>query len=306
MWTISSTTGLLIAAVCGVSAVPSHAQQREKPASDARPDRTRAPSSSKRPGPATRSEPTAANPARVDIDELAENPSRYAGKTVRVQGEIEELIAPRVLTLDEDSLIATSDVLVILPRAAAAIDDDSEVVVQGTVHQPPRARVERDYGSLNADTTWLGRFDHKPIIVATSLRTLKGADLLVSADASEKERMEAKLTAVEAGAIARAPDRFVGRLMAVKGEIEDVFSHYMFTLDEDELLSGPDVFVITRHPASAIVDGADVRVNGVLQRFNWEQLRSDYSFLGLDEERIRQLEGRPVILADGVWRRPSD
>ncbi len=243
-------------------------------------------------------------PSRVDVDELAANPEQYIGKSVRVQGEIEEFVGPRAFTLDEDSFTATEDVLVVLPRATVVLRDDADVIVQGAVHRLTRAQLERDYGWLAADPEWVVRFDQRPIILASVLQSQKGTDLLVGAKANAGKAEEAKAKPVTAkpGEVARSPDKFYGRQVAVQGEIEDVFGTYVFTLDEDALFAGPDVLVITQKPAAAVVDGAEVRVSGTVRPFTWAEIRRDYDFLRLDSDLVVRFENRPVILADSVAR----
>lgn len=248
-----------------------------------------------------------AAPSRVDVDDLAAKPAQFVGKNVRVQGEIEELVGPRAFTLDEDSFAATTDVLVVLPRASAVLRDDAEVVVLGAVQLLTRAELERDYGWLDADPEWVVRFSQRPIIVATALQSKKGADLLATAKANPGgETRKNQVASAKPGDIARSPDKFYGSRVAVKGEIEDVFSAHAFTLDEDALFAGPDVLVITKQPAAAAVDGATVRVTGAVRRFTWAEIRSDYDYLGLDNDLIVELENRPVILADSVSRAAND
>ena len=259
--------------------------------------------SSARTQPAAKVEPRTP-PTRIDLDDLAAEPAQYIGKRVRVQGEIEEFISPRGFTLDEDAFTATTDVLVVLPRASVVLRNDAEVVVQGVVHQLTRAQLERDYGFLGADPDWIVRFEQRPVIMATALQNQKGEDLLVGAKAVEGGKAEKPVSA-KPGAIARTPEKYYGRQLAVNGEIEDVFGSYVFTLDEDALFAGPDVLVITRKPAAAVVDGADVQVSGTLRPFTWTEIRRDYDYLGLDQDLVVRFENRPVILADAVSRTPN-
>lgn len=140
--------------------------------------------------------------------------------------------------------------------------------------------------------------------------SLRIADLLAKAGqatgtsdaAANPEQSKAAPISLSPAAIARTPAQYYGRRVEVGGEIEDVFSNNVFTLDEDALFAGPDVLVITRRPATAVSDGADIRVTGTLRRFSWTEVRDDFDWLELDRDLVVSLENRRVLVADSVAR----
>jgi len=111
------------------------------------------------------------NPVSAGVDDLAEQPDRFIGKTVRVRGDIEEVLGAHAFTLDEDSLSATEDVLVMVPQPAANLGDTAQVTVTGEVMRFVRAQFERDYDGFDLDPELAIRYERRPVIVAESIRS---------------------------------------------------------------------------------------------------------------------------------------
>lgn len=88
------------------------------------------------------------------VADLVSNPDRYAGRTVTVEADVEEVFGPMAFALDEDSPLAggiDNDLLVLSREASKleAIDDqwmDNKVRVTGTVGTMAVVEVEREVG----------------------------------------------------------------------------------------------------------------------------------------------------------------
>jgi hypothetical protein len=134
----------------------------------------------KKPGQEMKAQNTA--PAmNATAGDIAANPANYYGKKVTVKAEVEDVLGTQVFLLDEDRLFAWPDVMVITPALSNAVNEDSMVTVTGTVRQFVDADFRREY-----NWNWWDRLDpdievtfrNRPVIVADSVRTAEGAELV--------------------------------------------------------------------------------------------------------------------------------
>ena len=119
----------------------------------------------------------------ISAGKLAKDAKNYHGKTVTVRAEVEDVLGNNMFTLDEDSLLAGSDVLVLVPRGVAStLARDQKVVVTGKVRPFVEADLDRDFDwfdngklvEVKEKVDWKTR----PVIVAESVRTDTGADIV--------------------------------------------------------------------------------------------------------------------------------
>jgi hypothetical protein len=117
----------------------------------------------------------------VTAGEVADHPDRYYGKTLSVTAEVEDVYNKSVFSLDEDKLWSTGrDVIVVNPRPGEAARDDTEVTVVGPLRRFTMAEFRRDFDYLDWDlrpeiTGWI---EQRPVIVAQSIRTSSGQELV--------------------------------------------------------------------------------------------------------------------------------
>lgn len=119
----------------------------------------------------------------VSAGAIAESPERYVGKAVRVRAEVEDVYGEQAFTLDEDEAFAGPDVLVLIPNGVTEELDDTKVTVRGPVREFTRAGFERDYDWFDGDGVGdadLDDFESRPVIVASSVRTADGKELITS------------------------------------------------------------------------------------------------------------------------------
>ena len=96
----------------------------------------------------------AANTGTVRVADITGNPGQYAGQTVTVVADVEEVHGPMAFSLDEDAPLAggiDNDLLVISSKAGSLsnIDDQwlkNKVRVTGTVAKMTVVEVEREVG----------------------------------------------------------------------------------------------------------------------------------------------------------------
>jgi hypothetical protein len=126
-------------------------------------------------------------PGVISAGKLAKDAKHYYGQTVTVQAEVEDVLGPKMFTLDEDAILAGADVLVLVPRGVTGqLSHDQKVTVSGTVRQYVEADLHRDFDffengkivDVNKKVDWKTR----PVIVATSVRTAAGQDLVQTSD----------------------------------------------------------------------------------------------------------------------------
>jgi hypothetical protein len=219
----------------------------------------------------------------ISAGKLARDAKDYYGKTVTVKAEVENVYDSRSFTLDEDSVFAGPDVLVLVPSGMTAdLRNDQKVMVTGVVRQYVTSELERDFdwfrnGKLVTTKTDVD-FKLRPVLVATSLmvdgrQMMTGGAMATTdhhvhtakmagdhkhdgkmadhkhdgkmADHKHDGKMDRKHDKMlSAGKLARDGKKYYGQSVTVRAEVEDVLDRHSFTLDEDSALTGADVVVL--------------------------------------------------------------
>ena len=176
-------------------------------------------------------------PQTITMAQLDDNPQSLAGKQVKVEAEVQEVLGPRLFTIDEQEWFDfDGDTLVFLHAPfAGLISEDARVTVTGTVQPFVLAEVEREWGVFDLDPGIEVEFRDRPILVATSVKSDEGVELAVSLapppavsdqPAGQAQATGTTGTAGSAGAapitdigqLATATDkRFVGRRVSLAG-----------------------------------------------------------------------------------------
>jgi hypothetical protein len=261
----------------------------------------------------------------ISAGKLASNAKDYYGKTVTVKAEVEDVIDNRTFSLDEDALLAGADVLVIVPAGyAGTLAHDQVVTVTGKVRPFVTAELEKDYhwfkdGALvSRDSKY--DFKTRPVLVATSVRTADGRDLLTGAAmpmTSDEHVQHAKMSGdkhgkmdhgmmMSAGKLAKDSKKYYGQNVTVRAEVEDVLDSHSFTLDEDSILAGPDVVVIV--PAgfdvSRLAHDQVVTVSGKVRQYVTAELEKDYHWFKdgkiYTTSNTVDYKTRPVLIAETI------
>lgn len=134
------------------------------------------------PTPAAESQPagTSGTTASVRLADIAGDPGKYAGQTVTVVADVEEVLGPGAFKLDEDAAVAggvDNDLLVLSKKAGTLADIDDQwtnnrVSVTGKVGKFTVVEVEREIGwdlapELEAEVERVGA-----VLIATSLERM--------------------------------------------------------------------------------------------------------------------------------------
>jgi hypothetical protein len=268
----------------------------------------------------------------ISAGKLAKSPSDYYGKTVTVKAEVEDLLGSNMFTLDEDAILAGPDVLVLVPHGLTSnLSRDQKIIVTGEVRRFVEADLDRDFdfferGKL-VDVKTKVDWDTRPVIVARSIRTAAGAELMKggamtahashsttgAATVSDQDAPMARTGAtaastgvlLSAGRLAKEHKDFYGKTVTIRAEVEDVLGSNWFTLDEDSLLAGPDVLVLVpRGISSQLSHDQKVTVTGEVRPYVEADLDRDFDFFErgklVDIKTKVDWKTRPVIVATSV------
>ena len=264
----------------------------------------------------------------ISAGKLASNAKDYYGKTVTVKAEVEDVIDNRTFSLDEDAILTGADVLVLVPAGyTGTLVHDQVVTVTGKVRPYVTTELEKDYhwfkdgAIVSRDSKY--DFKTRPVLVATSVRTADGRDLLTGAAmpmTSDEHVRHAKMAGdkhatmdhsghgmmLSAGKLAKDGKKYYGQNVTVRAEVEDVLDSHSFTLDEDAVLAGPDVVVIV--PAgfdvSRLAHDQVVTVTGKVRPYVMAELEKDYDWFEngkvfTTNSKI-DYKTRPVLVAETI------
>ncbi|QBQ56491.1 hypothetical protein E3U44_07405 [Nitrosococcus wardiae] len=85
-------------------------------------------------------------PQRVeDVEELLDSITRYKGQTVRVSGEVEEIIDQKAFILESGGLF-NNEIVVLVPQGNLTVMEGIDVTVTGTVRVISLIEIDREYG----------------------------------------------------------------------------------------------------------------------------------------------------------------
>lgn len=119
----------------------------------------------------------------ISASKLAKHASDYYGKPVTVKAKVDNVLGSNMFTLDEDALLAGPDVLVIVPGGLTPVSHDQKVIVAGEVRPYVEPDLDRDFdffqdGKIIKETTKVD-WKTRPVIVARSVRTEDGTELMI-------------------------------------------------------------------------------------------------------------------------------
>lgn len=108
---------------------------------------------------------------KVQLDDLEENPNKYAGRTISVDAEVEEVLGPRLFTIDEPNWgDLDGEILVFMPSALAAlVAENDRVTISGTMRPFMKTELEREWGWLDPRPEIEAEFALRPVLVAERL-----------------------------------------------------------------------------------------------------------------------------------------
>ena len=156
---------------------------------------------------------------QVDIDDVEDHPEQYFGRTLSIDGKVDEVYGPHLFELDQPEWFQQEgDVLVFVPKGSlAAVREDDRVTVTGTLKRFLRSDVIREARWMQVDGILEENLDEVPVLVAT--RIVGGDDdraMVVSADNARTRTSAGVLAPIRDIAILGGGDvALVGRMVAL-------------------------------------------------------------------------------------------
>ncbi len=124
----------------------------------------------------------------IEAGKLARNPEEYYGQLVTVSGEVERVGGRQALLLEDDRLFSGPDVAVITARDLEGVREGERVEVTGFVERMVIADMDRDYSWFDPSSVaeLEVELEQRPVIVAASVRTEQGRELLSEEETPSK------------------------------------------------------------------------------------------------------------------------
>ncbi|MDY7021213.1 MAG: hypothetical protein SWJ54_07610 [Cyanobacteriota bacterium] len=219
----------------------------------------------------------------VTTEEVADETSDYINQTVTIRGDVKEVVGEGSFLMDENQVLGDDDVLIIntsgepitLPEG-----EGTEVQVTGTVQNFVMADVERDY-SLDLDPEIYTEYEQQPVVIAKSIAL-----------------------APDPGDLSQNPEDYYYQRVAVQGEVEEIKSTGLFTIDEEQLFGDEDLLVFTFNPDPRVNENESVTVVGTLRPFVEAEFERDYDLtwdLDVKQTIEAEYENKPVFVADEIY-----
>lgn len=215
---------------------------------------------------------------------ITKNADSLLEQSVLVRSDIAKKIGKRGFILDQDQVFAGQSLLVIdiskqnftFPQRN---DESPEVVIQGELKRFVFKKINNKYG-LNLDFALYSPYENQLVILAKSI--------ILSPDPSD---------------IARYPEIYRGKQLAIKGEVEDVQKYGIFELDEEKVFGGEDLLVLQVQSRIKLDDDKIAIVYGTLRPLIAAELEKEYN-LGWDLSTQKQIEAKysqkPILIAEEI------
>jgi superfamily II DNA/RNA helicase len=103
--------------------------------------------------------------------------------------------------------------------------------------------------------------------------------------------------------VADNPNQFMGQMVTLNGEVAEVLGPNVFRIQEDQLIGGDDIIVITTDGQMPVMEDSQVQVTGEVRQLVITEIERDYD-LGWDDtfstEIEREYTDRPAIVAQSI------
>ena len=138
------------------------------------------------------------------------------------------------------------------------------------------------------------------------------AGLLTAVDAASRPTIlqPPQTITISAGELSDHPDRYYGKRVKLTGEVEDVYSRSVFSIDEDRLWSsGSDVLVVNPDAMRRVNQDRTVTVQGVVRPFSHADIdryivRHGWQWDLASVFHVRFAK-RPIVIADSIMTADS-
>ena len=114
----------------------------------------------------------------------------------------------------------------------------------------------------------------------------------------QEQETEAQREGATIEAIEQDPQKWYGKTVTVKGEVDDLYNQRSFELESDELWDD-DVFVVMRSDMQELVEDAEVQVTGTVKQFVVADIEREIGW-DLNPELEAEYRDKPVVIAESV------
>ncbi|KAF3885272.1 MULTISPECIES: hypothetical protein [Nostocales] len=226
----------------------------------------------------------ASPPGLTSTYDITSNTDDYIGRTVTIISKPFKKVGSSSFTVS-DSRFMSGEPFVVVNTTGVPFDlpqnKDVKVQVTGEVRNLEIPRIERDY-NLDLQDEYFKDYLNKPVIIAQNI-----------------------IQSPTPGQITSNPKRFYGKTLAVRGEVDNIQSPVLFTLDENYIVGAQDLLVFLKpSPQQEIQKDQTVMLVGELRPFNVNEIEQAYN-VKWDERVKAQLEAdyrnKPVFIASAIY-----
>ncbi|WP_254563364.1 hypothetical protein [Oscillatoria sp. HE19RPO] len=122
-------------------------------------------------------------------------------------------------------------------------------------------------------------------------------------DTTTTPGMETTAMIPEFEEVAENPNQFMGQMVTLNGEVAEVLGPNVFRIQEDQLIGGDDIIVITTGAQTPVMEDSQIQVTGEVRQLVVTEIERDYD-LGWDDtlrtEIEREYTDRPAIVAQSI------
>lgn len=220
----------------------------------------------------------------TNTSEIVNKKNEFIGKSVTIKSRTIQKVGLRSFTVSDQQLFDGEPIVVINASSLPfdlPVDQNLEVQVTGQVRNLVIPKIEREF-NLHIEDEYYTDYINKPAIIAQYL-TLSS----------------------QPGQITQNPEQYYGRKVTVTGEVANIRSGILLTLDENQLFGRQDLLVLlTAPPKVAINQGQTVSAMGEVRRFVAAEIERDYNFNWSLEAKIKldaEYANQPVLVAETVY-----
>ena len=219
--------------------------------------------------------------SNVTTEELIDAPTEIAGTEVTIRSTVDQVLGDSVASINDPRIFSGGSVLVVNNTGEAFALPDAGVDIQltGEVMKTLTPELEASL-QLNLDEGFYSDYRDKPVVVASSLA--------LAPDPAE---------------VSANPGDYYEQVIAIEGEVDDIYGLTSFSLDNETLFGGDDVLVVGV-PVSDEMIGNTVVVTGMLRPFIAADFTLD-SELGWEADQASEIEAefneRPVMVGKGIY-----
>jgi hypothetical protein len=225
-----------------------------------------------------------AKPTITNTSEIAENTDKFIGNSVTIKSRVIQKIGSSSFTVS-DARFFRGEPLVVVNASGVPFnlpsDQNIKIQVTGQVRNLVIPKIEQEF-NLNIQDKYYKDYINTPAIIARYI-----------------------VLAPQPGQITQRPEQYYRRQVAVTGEVDNIRSPVLLTLDENQLFGGQDLLVLLKAPPKvAINQGQTVSITGEVRPFVIAEIEKEYNFtwdLNVKRELEAEYGNRPILVAEIIY-----